>query len=102
MTSVLGAVDAKLTNVIEGGSARGQRMYDLVYGSLCGTHPQIRRWHFQWLATKDLYRELRQILPELNGRLLDVGCGDKPYLKWASKARDYVGLDVTSESAADI
>jgi SAM-dependent methyltransferase len=87
---------------MEGSPSRGRRVYDLVYATLCGSHPQIRPWHFQWLAAKDLYRELRLILPEVNGRILDVGCGDKPYRSWSTNAREYVGLDVTSDSAADV
>ena len=84
-------------------SASGpRRLYDHVYGVLCGSPPGLRPWHFQWLATKDLYRELRGLLPDLEGRILDVGCGRKPYRAWCTRAADYVGLDVTTDSAADV
>jgi SAM-dependent methyltransferase len=77
-------------------------MYDMCYALVCGTPPTLRPWHFQWLAIKDLYRELRVVVRDLEGRVLDVGCGRKPYRKWFEKAGEYVGLDVTRESDADV
>ena len=81
---------------------RAKALYDFVYGAVCGTHPNIRPWHFQWLALKDLRRELRRILPTLEGRVLDVGCGQSPYRPWLASTTQYVGLDVTRDSRADI
>jgi SAM-dependent methyltransferase len=79
-----------------------RRLYDFVYGAVCGSPPSMRPWHFQWLATKDLYRELRALAPAIQGRLLDVGCGRKPYRSWFSSVTAYVGLDVTADSEADV
>src|SRR5438034_4402095 len=76
-------------------------LYEAFYGLLCGRHPSLRPWHFQWLGAKDLYRELRRRLPELEGAILDVGCGDKPYEKWAARAVRYVGIDVSLDTKAD-
>lgn len=87
---------------MEGATSGPRRLYDFVYCALCGSPPSIRPWHFQWLATKDLYRELRELAPTVDGRLLDVGCGYKPYRSWFRKATAYVGLDVTAESRADV
>lgn len=56
--------------------------YRRAYDRLCGVPPHLRCWHFQWLAVKDLYRDLRRVLPDVQGRVLDVGCGEKPYLAW--------------------
>ncbi|MBA3431345.1 MAG: class I SAM-dependent methyltransferase [Actinobacteria bacterium] len=83
-------------------AARAKRLFDLVYGALCGVHPNLRPWHFQWLATKDLYRELGALAPQLEGRILDVGCGGKPYWRWLTSAQECVGLDVTADSEPDI
>lgn len=69
------------------------RFYDFV----CGVHPDERPWHYQWLPGNCLYRDLRDILPELDGRILDVGCGKKPYRKWCTKASEYVGIDLDPE-----
>lgn len=38
--------------------------------------------------------------PNLNGRLLDVGCGTKPYRSLIS-ADEYVGLDIDNETARE-
>jgi SAM-dependent methyltransferase len=35
-------------------------------------------------------------------RVLDVGCGVKPYLPWFSFAAEYVGVDVVENPAADL
>ena len=74
---------------------------DRAYATLCGSHPYLRPWHFQWLPTKDLYADLRRVLPGLEGRVLDVGCGDKPYERWFAKARGYVGVDVSPGARVD-
>lgn len=41
-----------------------------------------------------LWRELARVLPALGGRVLDVGCGHKPYREmFSSTVTEYVGLD---------
>lgn len=59
-----------------------------------GRHPHLRPWHHQWLAGTPLYRVLRPLLATLEGDVLDVGCGDKPYRTWLPGARSYYGIDV--------
>jgi SAM-dependent methyltransferase len=76
------------------------RLYRQTYEAICGKHPRLLPWHFQWLDTVYLSRTLKQCLPHLAGRVLDVGCGDKPYRALFSKATDYVGIDV-EEGGAD-
>lgn len=76
--------------------------YTRIYRFICGCHPRTLPWHFQWLVAKDLYPHLRQVLPTIQGRILDVGCGDKPYRCWATRATEYVGLDVCPGPAVDI
>ena len=68
--------------------------YDRIYSALCGKHPNIRPWHFQWLSGKDLYRDLKRVLPSVKGRVLDVGCGHKPYESWLARTASLVGVDV--------
>lgn len=70
------------------------RLYRQTYEYLCGKHPYLKPWHFQWLDTVYLVRRLKNTLPHLTGRVLDVGCGKKPYRTWFSRATDYVGIDV--------
>jgi SAM-dependent methyltransferase len=49
-----------------------------------------------YLARKELRREMTRFAPLMHGRLLDVGCGSKPYRELFSFASDYVGLEFDS------
>ncbi len=51
-----------------------------------------------YFARAGLYRAMTDFAPRLNGRLLDVGCGSKPYRSLFSVGT-YVGLDVDNESS---
>ncbi len=76
-------------------------LYNKVYNRICGVHPDLYPWHFQWLGVKDLYADLRVILPSLKGRVLDVGCGDKPYESWLRNANEYIGIDIRNGPKVD-
>lgn len=41
-----------------------------------------------------LYRSFRSLTPRLQGNILDIGCGSKPYEDLFSHASTYVGLDI--------
>lgn len=81
---------------------RISNVYNQIYEFLCGRHPELRVWHFQWLAGHYLYRQFRELLPSLGGRVLDVGCGGKPYRSWFGVVSEYVGLDVTPGASVDV
>lgn len=68
--------------------------YNRLYVLLAGSHPNLRRWHFQWLAGSSLYPDLKRILADVDGRVLDVGCAEKPYAPWAPRASQWFGIDV--------
>lgn len=89
------------SEVTAGESALG-RLYRVTYDRLCGRHPRVRPWHFQWLDTRPLYRDLRRVLGGLSGRVLDVGCGAKPYRDWFGPVTAYVGLDVVDGPEVDV
>lgn len=76
--------------------------YRRLYEWCCGKHPSVRPWHFQWSATRALYRRLRELLPALEGHVLDVGCADAPYRPWLRRAARYTGLDVVSGAGVDV
>lgn len=49
-----------------------------------------------YLARRGLAASMRKFSPRLRGRLLDVGCGRKPYRSLFT-VDEYVGLDIDSE-----
>jgi SAM-dependent methyltransferase len=87
--------------------SRWGALYEKVYGAVCGRHPHLRLWHFQWLSGHLLYSRLKPALKTVQGNVLDVGCGLTPYKNWigdgvAHGNVSYTGLDTTPESRADI
>lgn len=74
-------------------------LYRRLYDWLCGKHPRLRPWHFQWLDTAYLLRRLGGYLPTLSGRVLDVGCGDMPYRHFFRQTTGYTGIDVVAGGA---
>jgi len=70
------------------------RLYRRIYNALCGEHPQLRPWHFQYLDAFYLYRALKHALPRTQGSVvLDVGCGDAPYQHWFARPIQHIGID---------
>lgn len=57
--------------------------------------PHPATWHQPlYLHLAPMWRALSRVLPTLRGRVLDVGCGVKPYRSlFDASVRDYVGLD---------
>lgn len=76
--------------------------YQAIYDALCGSAPKERPWHFKWLATHDLHRDLRALLPALGGRVLDLGCGSKPYRDWFGNVAHYTGADIAPGPEVDV
>jgi SAM-dependent methyltransferase len=67
--------------------------------------PQVDTTHPYFLHYRSLFADLRKASGHAYGRLLDIGCGNKPYEKmFQGRIRDYVGCDViqSSGSRADI
>jgi SAM-dependent methyltransferase len=79
-------------------------LYLDLYGRLCGRPPHLHPWHFQWLAIRYLCWDLREALPTLYGRVLDVGCGSKPYAAWldAGKVVQHLGIDIYPGPNVDV
>jgi SAM-dependent methyltransferase len=46
-----------------------------------------------YFARKGLYKCISELTPSLKGRLLDIGCGTKPY-KDLCNVNDYIGLEI--------
>ncbi len=52
-----------------------------------------------YLARSGLARAIRDYAGRVEGRLLDVGCGSKPYREWFVRCPEYVGLDIDREDS---
>ena len=49
-----------------------------------------------YFARKGLYQNVSELIPNLQGRLLDIGCGSKPYQSLC-KVDEYIGLEIDDE-----
>ena len=49
-----------------------------------------------YFARKGLYKYILELIPNLSGRLLDVGCGSRPYENLCS-VDEYIGLEIDDE-----
>ncbi len=65
--------------------------------------PTVSVWNNEWLSQNRLAKDIADLSLELTGgRLLDVGCGNKPYRKCFPQVGEYWGIDVALESSADV
>lgn len=81
--------------------------YKKIYASLCGGGLILRPWHFQWLSRYWLNRSLCKMLPVIGQteavKILDVGCGDKPYRSWfGPNVTQYIGIDIFQGKVVDV
>ncbi|MDI6854544.1 MAG: class I SAM-dependent methyltransferase [Deltaproteobacteria bacterium] len=63
------------------------------YFYLCGKELGANLLNFQFLPSYYFRRDVKADGSRLEGRLLDVGCGNKPYRPYLKQVRDYIGLD---------
>ena len=49
-----------------------------------------------YFARKGLYQNVSELIPNLKGKLLDIGCGSKPYQSLC-KVDEYIGLEIDDE-----
>ncbi len=47
--------------------------------------------------TKTVYRNVKQFTKNLNGKVLDIGCGDSPYRHLLNPSCEYIGLDIKNQ-----
>ncbi len=50
-----------------------------------------------YFARKGLYQNVSSLVSRLNGKLLDVGCGTKPYENICKNVVEYIGLEIDDE-----
>lgn len=75
--------------------------YARLYRWICGAPGRERAWHFQWLAVRDLHRDLREVLGGVRGEMLDFGCGMQPYRRFLASSVSYVGADIEEKQGVD-
>ncbi len=56
-------------------------------------------WHFDYLHMRPLLKTLKESRSFVSGKLLDIGCGNRPYESWFSAVKTYIGLDINIISA---
>ncbi len=44
-----------------------------------------------------LYRKIKDFAPQMQGKMLDFGCGSKPYQSLFYNVKEYIGLDYDGE-----
>ena len=49
-----------------------------------------------YFARKGLYKNILELISNLNGKLLDIGCGTKPY-KNICNVDEYIGLEINDK-----
>ncbi|HPM10128.1 MAG TPA: class I SAM-dependent methyltransferase [Paludibacter sp.] len=53
-----------------------------------------------YITRRQLFEHIRSLAPLINGRVLDIGCGQKPY-SFLFKCDEYIGLEIdTAENRA--
>ena len=72
-----------------------------IYDSICGKLPNCNILHYCWLGTTIIHKDLKRVLPTITGKVIDIGCGDKPYKSWTN-AKEYIGLDVYEAPEIDV
>lgn len=62
---------------------------------------EINNSNINYLVYKSFHYELKTAIEKYaTGRLLDIGCGNKPYSKWfKNKISDYIGCDIIQSNA---
>lgn len=76
-------------------------IFHTTYNFLCGKDAHLYPWHFQWLAKYNLHADLKNCMKRLHGRVLDIGCGNKPYSVFLNKDVEHVGLEIIYGSRVD-
>jgi len=66
--------------------------------------PTVPFYWPEWVIQRELAQQVKRALAEVgHGRLLDVGCGEKPYEAYRpSSVIEWIGFDVPENSNADV
>jgi SAM-dependent methyltransferase len=78
------------------------QLYQQIYGAVAGQHPRQNIFHHQFFPVCYLRRDLSRVLPELEGKVIDAGCGRAPYRHLLKDSVKYTGIDVESYPEVDL
>jgi len=86
--------------------AAGDKFYQKVYSAVAGTPPKTNLFHFQHIVAKSLNEFVNLSLNNFDAntptKILDVGCGSKPYKSVTKNEWTWIGLDIEDNPLADI
>lgn len=71
---------------------------------VANTNPRLcpSRKQFDYIVLNDLKRKITEHADEIGGRVLDYGCGSKPYAPLFGRSNEYLGADFSTNLQADI
>lgn len=68
-------------------------------GRLAAMIRRLTQWlvktplHPQWLVLRSGEYQKKMLVAQISGRMLDVGCGNRPLCRWLPPSVEYIGLD---------
>ena len=65
-----------------------------------GINPFFNIFHFQYLAVYQLNNFIKKNLSSMEGTVLDLGCGKKPYSRFYDSSK-WLGVDISKDTYAD-
>jgi len=75
------------------------RSLDFDLSGLWRRRPGLSQWDY--IVLRDLSRAIEEYAPGMSGRILDYGCGVKPYAPMFSRSESYEGADFTTNRDAE-
>ena len=60
--------------------------------------PLRKPWHVDYLHMRELVHDIIASSGYARGRLLDVGCGNRPYQPWLPDVAEYIGIDLNHQT----
>jgi SAM-dependent methyltransferase len=57
---------------------------------------------YAYFCRKNLYKNLKKYFDKVNGKMLDFGCGSKPYKSKFKNVNQYIGVDIENEGHSHV
>lgn len=79
-----------------------KKTYHSLYKKITWNGNQPNFLNHQWSTMYQLVPQTKRIAKNIQGNILDLGCGSKPYANLFKSAQRYIGVDITPEKNPDI